>query len=86
MERPLLGLVGLSCLAKLEGAIERLNVAAGLTAFFEVLLVVLLGPPEGLRRLDLRDDPLWRVTAGGGQFFDLGLRQALLVGGVNEDR
>ena len=41
---------------------------------------------HGLARWIVEAEKPGRVTAGGGQFFDLGLRQALLVGGVNEDR
>jgi len=60
-------------------------VAACLTALFQVALVVLLGAPEGLGRLDFRDDLLRLEAAFGGELFDFGARVRLLLLRVEED-
>src|SRR5258708_35114813 len=61
------------------------NVAAGLAALFEVALVVFLGAPEGLGRLNLGDDALRLEAAFVGELLDLGLGLGFLLGRVEED-
>ena len=53
--------------------------AAGRAALFEVALVVFLGAPEGLGRLDLGDDPPGLEAPFGGQLLDLGLGLRFLL-------
>src|ERR1700676_1339290 len=62
-----------------------LNVAACLAALFEVALVVFLGAPESLRRLDPGDDAFRLESAFGGELLDLGPGLLLLLGGMEED-
>jgi hypothetical protein len=62
-----------------------LDVAAGLAAFLQILLVVFFGAPEGLGRFNLGDDALGSVPGGSSQLLDFGFRFLLLFGGVKED-
>jgi len=60
--------------------------AASLAALFKILLVIFLGTPESLRRLNLGHDALWFVAALGVQLLDLGARLRFLLRGVKENR
>lgn len=55
------------------------------TALFKIPLMIFLGPPEGRRRFDCRDDRAPEAT-GFLQIFLLCLRCAFLFRGVEEDR
>jgi len=59
---------------------NSLNVAACLAALGEILLVVVLGAPEGLSRLDLGDDGFGCEAALGGELLDLGAGLSFLLG------
>src|SRR5579871_6675226 len=65
--------------------IVLLDVAAGLAAFFEILLVVFFGAPEGLGRFNFGDDLLGREATRGGELLDLRVRLLFLLGRVEED-
>src|SRR5208337_837933 len=62
-----------------------LDVAACLAALFEIALVVLLCAPEGLGRLNFRDDRLRTEAALGGKLLDFGAGLRVLLGRVKED-
>src|SRR5277367_195073 len=62
-----------------------LNVAGDCAALLEILLVILLGLPEGLGGDDLGDDRLPELLLRG-QLLDHLLRRRFLFGRVKEDR
>src|ERR1035438_1639973 len=59
--------------------------AACLAALFEISLVVFLGAPESLRRLDLGHNALRHEASLCGKLLNLGERLRLLLGRVEED-
>jgi hypothetical protein len=62
-----------------------LDVAACLAALLQIALVILLGPPEGLRRLNLGHNALGLEAALGGKLLDFGASLRLLLRRVEED-
>src|ERR1700749_3935233 len=60
--------------------------AARQPALFQIPLVIILSPPESLRRYHLCDNLLWRIAALRSQRLDLRLRLSLLLRGVEENR